>query len=140
MATTPYVNITVGDDSLFAGAGQLAFNLYQGWATGPGLSGLHLIGSALANAVGQDIGITVALTGLSLNGAGTGEYTLVVGDQSTAALNPTFDGHYKIALEASTTARYSVVQAVPVPGAVWLFGSAMAGLIGFGRRKAAVAA
>lgn len=33
------------------------------------------------------------------------------------------------------------VQAVPVPGAVWLFGSAMAGLIGFGgRRKAAVAA
>lgn len=29
------------------------------------------------------------------------------------------------------------VQAVPVPGAVWLFGSAIAGLIGFGRRKAA---
>lgn len=29
---------------------------------------------------------------------------------------------------------------VPVPGAVWLFGSAMAGLIGFGRRKAAMAA
>lgn len=30
--------------------------------------------------------------------------------------------------------------AVPVPGAVWLFGSAMAGLVGFGRRKAAVKA
>ena len=29
------------------------------------------------------------------------------------------------------------VQAVPVPGAVWLFGSALAGLAGFGRRKAA---
>jgi len=29
---------------------------------------------------------------------------------------------------------------VPVPGAVWLFGSAMAGLIGFGRRKAKVLA
>lgn len=29
------------------------------------------------------------------------------------------------------------VQAVPVPGAVWLFGSAIVGLIGFGRRKAA---
>ena len=25
--------------------------------------------------------------------------------------------------------------AVPVPGAVWLFGSALAGLIGFGRRR-----
>ncbi len=32
------------------------------------------------------------------------------------------------------------VTSVPVPGAVWLFGSAMAGLIGFGRRKQAVAA
>jgi hypothetical protein len=28
------------------------------------------------------------------------------------------------------------VAAVPVPAAVWLFGSALAGLIGFGRRKA----
>jgi hypothetical protein len=32
------------------------------------------------------------------------------------------------------------VAAVPVPGAVWLFGSAMAGMIGFGRRKQALAA
>jgi hypothetical protein len=31
------------------------------------------------------------------------------------------------------------VQAVPVPGAVWLFGSALAGLVGFGRRKALAA-
>jgi len=29
------------------------------------------------------------------------------------------------------------ITAVPVPGAVWLFGTALAGLIGFGRRKAA---
>jgi hypothetical protein len=32
------------------------------------------------------------------------------------------------------------VAAVPVPGAIWLFGSAMAGLIGFGRRKNKIAA
>jgi hypothetical protein len=32
------------------------------------------------------------------------------------------------------------VSAVPVPGAVWLFGSALAGLLGFGRRKQAIAA
>jgi hypothetical protein len=31
------------------------------------------------------------------------------------------------------------VAAVPVPGAVWLFGSAMAGLVGFSRRKKAIA-
>jgi len=30
--------------------------------------------------------------------------------------------------------------AVPVPGAVWLFGSAMAGLLGLNRRKASIAA
>jgi hypothetical protein len=30
------------------------------------------------------------------------------------------------------------VAAVPVPGAIWLFGSAMLGLIGYGRKKAAV--
>ena len=34
----------------------------------------------------------------------------------------------------------TTVAAVPVPGAVWLFGSALAGLIGYGRRKAAVQA
>lgn len=32
------------------------------------------------------------------------------------------------------------VAAVPVPGAVWLFGSALAGLLGFGRRKQTIAA
>jgi hypothetical protein len=34
----------------------------------------------------------------------------------------------------------TTVAAVPVPGAVWLFGSALAGLIGYGRRKTAVQA
>lgn len=32
------------------------------------------------------------------------------------------------------------ISAVPVPGAVWLFGSAIAGLVGFGRRKPSIAA
>jgi hypothetical protein len=143
LPTVPYVNITLGDDPLFAGAGQLAFSLYQGWATGPGLTGLNLLYTGLASAVGQNLGVTVALTGNSLNGAGAaGEYTVVVGDLSTAETNSTFDGHYRLALTASTTATagYSVVSAVPVPGAVWLFGSALAGFIGFGPRKATVAA
>ena len=52
-----------------------------------------------------------------------GFYTLVIGAHgglSTAGLT------YDVLVTTS---------AVPVPGAVWLFGSAMAGLIGFGRRK-----
>lgn len=54
-------------------------------------------------------------------------YTLVIGAHGGGAL----DGvTYDVLVTTS---------AVPVPGAVWLFGSAMAGLIGFGRRKAATA-
>ncbi|MEQ1620767.1 MAG: hypothetical protein ABL919_05130 [Methylococcales bacterium] len=141
-ATVPYVNVTLGDDPSFAGSNQLAFSLYQGWAKGPGLTGLNLLYTGLASAIGQDLGVTIALSGNTLNGPGTsGEYTIVVGDQSTLLTNPGFDGHYRLALEASATARYAdVVSAVPVPGAVWLFGSALAGLIGYGRRKAAIAA
>ncbi len=135
-----YVNVTLGDDPLFAGSNQLAFSLYQGWAQGPGLTGLNLLYTGAASTLGQDIGVAIALTGSTLNtGSAAGEYTIVVGDQSTGA---GFDGHYRLALSASATptAGYSVVSAVPVPGAVWLFGSAVAGLIGYGRRKAAIAA
>ncbi|WP_235048851.1 hypothetical protein [Methylomonas sp. MK1] len=57
-----------------------------------------------------------------------GFYTLVVGAHGGGAL----DGvTYDVLVTTS---------AVPVPGAVWLFGSAMAGLIGFGRRKQPLAA
>lgn len=134
-AGVSFINVTVGDDPLSAGVGQLAFSLYQGWSSGPGMQGLNLLGTVLASSVGQDIGISIALSGLSLNGAGTGEYTVVVGDQSNVG------GQYRMAVAAGTSASYStVVSAVPVPGAVWLFGSAVAGMIGFGRRKAAVTA
>lgn len=134
-----YINVTVGDDNLFAGVGQLAFSLYQGWATGPGMSGLNLLGTVLASTAGQDIGLSIMLTGNSLNGIGAaGEYTVVVGDQSAVG------GQYRMAVEASATARYgnvvSSVSAVPVPGAVWLFGSALAGFAGLRRRKATIVA
>lgn len=133
-----YLNISVGDDNLFSGTNLLAFSIYQGFATGPGLSGLNYLGSVLANAIGQNIGASILLTGNSLNGAGAaGEYTIVVGDQGGA--NGGFDGHIKLGVEANAAALYttqfSAVSAVPVPAAVWLFGSALAGFIGFGRRK-----
>ena len=49
-------------------------------------------------------------------------YSVVVGGSSSAV------GAYNFTANISS---------VPVPGAVWLFGSAMAGLIGFGKRKRA---
>ena len=36
--------------------------------------------------------------------------------------------------------RFQAVPAVPVPAAVWLFGTALVGLIGFGKRKSRIAA
>ncbi len=130
-----YLNITVGDDNMFSGNNLLAFSIYQGFATGPGLSGMNLLGSVLANTIGQNIGLSILLTGNYINDpAAAGEYTIVVGDQGGA--NAGFDGHIKLGVEASATALYTnQISAVPVPGAVWLFGSAMAGFIGFGRRK-----
>jgi hypothetical protein len=57
-------------------------------------------------------------------------YTVYLGGYQAAFWNAGVDGY---------VANISTAP-VPVPGAVWLFGSAMAGMVGFGRRKAAVAA
>lgn len=72
-----------------------------------------------------------------------GEYTLAVGGASAPiydadGITLLNDGTYGIVAYLgvqSLAAAAAAVQPVPVPGAVWLFGSAMAGLIGFGRRK-----
>ncbi len=135
---TKYINITVGDDPLFAGTNQLAFRLYQGWGD---LNSLIPLYTGVAAAAGQDLGVTLELTGRFASyqtAANAGEYTLVFGDVSNPSNVANYDGHYRYVLDISGTAAYStIVSAVPVPGAVWLFGSAIAGFIGFGRRKAA---
>ncbi len=53
-------------------------------------------------------------------------YTIVLGGYRNGGWGETVDG-YKLNITA--------VSSIPVPGAVWLFSSAMAGLIGFGRRS-----
>jgi hypothetical protein len=57
-----------------------------------------------------------------------GFYTLVIG------------GHGGLADQGFVYDAMVTTSAVPVPGAVWLFGSALAGLVGFGRRKQQLAA
>lgn len=39
-----------------------------------------------------------------------------------------------------STALYREVSPIPVPAAVWLFGTALIGLVGFGKRKTRIAA
>lgn len=57
-------------------------------------------------------------------------YSIYLGGVDFSAWNTGLD-NYKMTITTS---------AVPVPGAIWLFGSAMAGLIGFGGRRKALAA
>lgn len=63
--------------------------------------------------------------------AGGGLATDATGAALTAAING-LRGNYGFTIQTS-------VAAVPVPSAVWLFASALAGLVGFGRRKSAIA-
>lgn len=53
-------------------------------------------------------------------------YTIAIGGYRNGSWGETIDG-YKL-----------TVSQVPVPGAVWLFGSALMGLVGFQRRKTAI--
>lgn len=90
--------------------------------------------SYLAHANDFGSGLTEALNHVFL---AAGQYTLLVGGASLPlfdvdGITLLNDGTYGVVASLS-------VQPVPVPGAVWLFGSAMAGLIGFGRRKSLAA-
>lgn len=78
-----------------------------------------------AGAVGA---ATQNISNISFNAQAGQVYTIVMGGYQNGAWNFTAEG-YQLAI---TT--------VPVPGAVWLFGSAVAGLVGFGRRKTQAAA
>lgn len=71
------------------------------------------------------------ITGLTTNSlsflADAGQiYTIVLGGNNGQDWNQKFDG-YKLSMSTSP---------VPIPGAVWLFGSALAGFVGVSRRKA----
>ena len=138
-----------------SGQDKLTYAIYEGIATGPGLQGLTLLGTGEASGVGKEVDFSIALTGSYLNGPQSGgEFTLVVGDDSNGVVSAAnFDQYVKVGffetgnsttLTTNGSGSYATVynekgtnpSAVPVPGAVWLFGSALAGFAGFGRRKA----
>ncbi|PPD35659.1 MAG: hypothetical protein CTY19_00995 [Methylomonas sp.] len=72
----------------------------------------------------SSVGSVEALTNYFLQ---AGSYTVAAAGATSSGPSALLQG--TIAFSASP---------VPVPGAVWLFGSAIAGLIGFGKRKSAV--
>ena len=84
--------------------------------------------AALANIVAYSVGgVTPSnLNTISFNALAGQVYTIALGGYRNGDWTTTLDGY---ALTASQ------VSAVPLPGAVWLFGSAMAGLIGLRRKE-----
>ena len=80
--------------------------------------------------------------GASLTGVptknGAGDYEFIWATNPFAAGQNQFTSVGKFTLGADSTLTFSTqVAAVPVPGALWMFGSAMVGLLGVSRRKAA---
>jgi hypothetical protein len=101
---------------------------------------------------GNTIGFSATASGDAANPSipngvdATGEYVnflgaLALGGNYNAVIQALDAGQFRIAISVQSTNgrgadRYiSNLSAVPVPGAVWLFGSAIAGLAGMRRRK-----
>ncbi|CAI8785032.1 conserved exported protein of unknown function [Methylocaldum szegediense] len=128
--------LTLADDLADGGANlKLGYALYGGWDRGSeafrhdtfvtspvpvsnplGSNDLTLIGWGVASAVGETLSQT-----FDLNTHHGGEYTVIIG-----ALGGV-DGNYQLTIEP-------VVQPVPIPAAVWLFGSALVGVVTIGWR------
>ncbi|MDD5113196.1 MAG: hypothetical protein PHC94_04215 [Methylobacter sp.] len=132
--TTPNYGFTIfkGMDTNTTG-----YNHHGNWNAGVNANGLTVNSlpaggtkfgadntAAIANIVAYSIGGNTPsnINTISFNAEPGQIYTIVLGGYQNGSWADTADG-YKL-----------TVSAVPVPGAIWLFGSAMAGLIGFGRR------
>jgi hypothetical protein len=87
---------------------------------GPGDYSIWVGGTNSANAAQQILNYQTLLAATNANDA------LAIAAANTAISN--LRKNYGFSIQTT-------VAAVPVPGAIWLFGSALAGFVGFGRRK-----
>lgn len=108
--------------------------------------GLSYVGHASTNSsdggVNYSYDIGTQTVEITFNGLSADKYSLWIGGNATGTgiCGPTCTSNGST---GSTNQQYLAnisVAAVPVPGAVWLFGSAVAGMVGFGRRKAVLSA
>ncbi|MFT6051595.1 MAG: hypothetical protein ACI9B9_001238 [Halioglobus sp.] len=91
----------------------------------------------------SDIGLGPVLG--SVTYAGLGSQTAVMGTAGIDLINLGLGGLFAVGINGGNSGFGNLtfatpqltfeVAAVPVPGAIWLFGSALAGLIGFGKRR-----
>ena len=118
------ITVFTGSDTNVGG-----YNHHGGWNVGyrpPSNANPNIGPATLSNPLG-----TAGLTYLTYTDNSTVSFTANAGQVYSILL-----GGYAGAGNFGPHDGYVLnVSSVPVPGAVWLFGSAMAGLIGFGRRK-----
>lgn len=133
LTDTANLTITVAADSVLGSTLKSGFSLFQGWDVGTtavrvqdyqnnqnnplGTQGLTFLNSASTNIAG-------GLTSFTFTNLSAGDYSLFVGGNATAGVGT--GGIYTVALATSP---------VPVPGAVWLFGSVLAGFVVTKRRS-----
>ena len=114
--------------SVFAGSSP-SYNHHGGWNNGY-TPVTNTAPATLSNPLGTSGLAFVAFTDnstVSFEAAAGQVYTILLGGYSGLDNWGPFSG-------------YQVnISSVPVPGAVWLFGSAIAGMIGFGKRKRSIA-
>jgi hypothetical protein len=117
----------LGDDKAFASAG--AFSLELKDFVGNGILGIENVGATLSGGtlgspMAFDLSPTIAGVALSFTGIlGAGDYVL------------SFSGDVPTSYTGGGSLTGSVsIAAVPIPAAVWLFGSALVGLFGARRR------
>ena len=127
------LNLTVAADTVLGSNLKPGFSLFQGWDTGNTSVRVQPYQNNANNPLGttglifQDSASTTTPGGfasLLFTNLAAGNYTLFVGGNFSGGAGAA--GKYTVNLTASP---------VPVPAAVWLFGSAMACLIGFSRRN-----
>lgn len=127
------LTVTVAADTSLGSILTPGFSLFQGWDTSTTAvrvadyqnnqnnplqsQGLTFVDRASSTLAG-------GLASFTFNNLSAGNYTLFVGGNATASIGSV--GKYTVSLAASP---------VPVPGAVWLFGTVLAGFLGMGRGK-----
>jgi len=94
----------------------------------------NAVGQVVTAGTGGTLNLEQGLAELTINSLAAGKYLLVVGSDYACG---SFNGNSLAACPASNTGAYTLTitpNAVPVPAAAWLFGSALTGL-GFSVRR-----
>lgn len=110
--------------SVFSGMNTGAYGHHDGWNVG------YTAGNTVPATLNNPLGMT-GLTYLDHTDSSSITFTAQAGQVYSILL-----GGYSGSDNWGPHSGYQLnISSVPVPGAVWLFGSAMAGMIGFGKRK-----